>query len=85
VPAVAPKFRRRLNTWESDELSRLTGRGSCALATSAEEHANAIKYDYPMFSKPMTGTEFIATLARRGLDRRHLARLVTSCAGPTIS
>ncbi|MDR0628005.1 MAG: cysteine hydrolase [Bifidobacteriaceae bacterium] len=31
-------------------------------ATSAEEHANAIKFDYPMFSKPMTHTEFIAAL-----------------------
>jgi nicotinamidase-related amidase len=31
-------------------------------ATSQEEHDNAIKYDYPMFSKPMTTTEFIAAL-----------------------
>jgi nicotinamidase-related amidase len=31
-------------------------------ATSPEEHANAIKFDYPMFSKPMTHTEFIAAL-----------------------
>jgi nicotinamidase-related amidase len=38
----------------------------CVAATSAEEHDNAIKYDYPMFSKPMTGTEFTATLGGEG-------------------
>ncbi|MDR1633730.1 MAG: cysteine hydrolase [Bifidobacteriaceae bacterium] len=31
-------------------------------ATSAEEHDNAIKFDYPMFSKPMTHGEFIIAL-----------------------
>lgn len=35
----------------------------CVAGTSEEEHQNAIKYDYPMFSKPMTGQEFTATLA----------------------
>ena len=35
----------------------------CVGATSAEEHTNAITYDYPMFSKPMTGQEFAAALA----------------------
>ena len=35
----------------------------CVGATSEEEHANAITYDYPMFSKPMTGKEFADTLA----------------------
>jgi nicotinamidase-related amidase len=35
----------------------------CVGATSAEEHANAITYDYPMFSKPMTAAEFAETLA----------------------
>ncbi len=34
----------------------------CVAATSTEEHANAIKYDYPMFSKPMTGREFTEAL-----------------------
>jgi len=34
----------------------------CVAATSAEEHDNAIAYDYPMFSKPMTSEEFIAEL-----------------------
>jgi len=34
----------------------------CVAATSIEEHDNAIKYDYPMFSKAMTGHEFTATL-----------------------
>ncbi len=35
----------------------------CVGATSIEEHENAIKYDYPMFSKPMTSAEFSAALA----------------------
>jgi len=34
----------------------------CVAATSHEEHDNAIKYDYPMFSKPMTHGEFIEAL-----------------------
>jgi nicotinamidase-related amidase len=38
----------------------------CVGATSAEEHANAITYDYPMFSKPMTAKEFADTLATGG-------------------
>ena len=35
----------------------------CVGATSLEEGANAIKYDYPMFSKPQSSTEFVAGLA----------------------
>ncbi len=31
-------------------------------ATSAEEHDNALKYDYPMFSKPMTTAEYLDAL-----------------------
>ena len=34
----------------------------CVAATSTEEHDNAIKYDYPMFSKPMSASEFLAEL-----------------------
>jgi len=34
----------------------------CVGATSEEEHTNAITYDYPMFSKPMTAAEFAQTL-----------------------
>jgi nicotinamidase-related amidase len=34
----------------------------CVAATSAAEHDNAITYDYPMFSKPMTSAEFTAAL-----------------------
>ena len=34
----------------------------CVGATSEEEHKNAITYDYPMFSKPMTAAEFAQTL-----------------------
>jgi ureidoacrylate peracid hydrolase len=35
----------------------------CVAATSVEEHENALKYDYPMFSRPMTADEFIEQLA----------------------
>src|SRR6202161_3308816 len=31
----------------------------CTAATSTEEHDNALRYDYPMFSQPMTSAEFI--------------------------
>jgi nicotinamidase-related amidase len=34
----------------------------CVAATSQEEHDNAITYDYPMFSLPMTSAEVIAAL-----------------------
>jgi nicotinamidase-related amidase len=34
----------------------------CVAATSQAEHDNAIAYDYPMFSRPMTSTEFTGTL-----------------------
>jgi nicotinamidase-related amidase len=34
----------------------------CTAATSVPEHENAISYDYPMFSKPMTAAEVIAEL-----------------------
>ncbi|APR76692.1 Isochorismatase [Minicystis rosea] len=35
----------------------------CVAATSSEEHRNAIKYDFPMFSKPMPSSELIAHLS----------------------
>lgn len=35
----------------------------CVAATSTEEHANAIKYDFPMFSTPMTSRDLLARLA----------------------
>jgi len=35
----------------------------CVATTSAEEHANAIAYDYPMFSKPMSGEDFAEQLS----------------------
>ncbi|MGA4670968.1 cysteine hydrolase [Propionibacteriaceae bacterium Y1923] len=38
----------------------------CVAATSPEEHENAIKFDYPMFSRPMTGQEFLAELSGEG-------------------
>ena len=34
----------------------------CVAAASSEEHRNAIKYDFPMFSKPMPSTELISHL-----------------------
>ena len=34
----------------------------CVAATSEEEHENAIKFDYPMFSQPMTTEQFVGTL-----------------------
>jgi ureidoacrylate peracid hydrolase len=34
----------------------------CVAATSVEEHENALKYDYPMFSEPMASADFIAAL-----------------------
>ena len=34
----------------------------CVAATSPEEHENALKYDYPMFSQPMTAAEFVEQL-----------------------
>ena len=35
----------------------------CLAATSEAEHENAIANDYPMFSRPVTSTEFAAALA----------------------
>lgn len=35
----------------------------CVAATSVEEHDNAIAYDFPMFSKPMTADEVVAALS----------------------
>ncbi len=34
----------------------------CIAATSLEEHDNALRYDYPMFSQPMDSDSFIAEL-----------------------
>ena len=31
----------------------------CVAGTSMEEHENALRYDYPMFSTPMTSAQFI--------------------------
>ena len=36
----------------------------CVAATSTEEHSNAIKYDFPMFSKPMPSSELVGHLGR---------------------
>jgi ureidoacrylate peracid hydrolase len=34
----------------------------CVAATSIDEHENALKYDFPMFSEPMTSSDFISEL-----------------------
>jgi len=34
----------------------------CLAATSIEEHDNAISKDYPMFSRPVSSTDFVAAL-----------------------
>jgi ureidoacrylate peracid hydrolase len=34
----------------------------CLAATSTEQHDNAISYDFPMFSLPMTSTDFVNEL-----------------------
>ena len=34
----------------------------CVAAASVEEHENALKYDYPMFSEPMTAGDFVKAL-----------------------
>ncbi|BFU45922.1 cysteine hydrolase [Krasilnikovia sp. MM14-A1004] len=36
----------------------------CTAATSAEEHDNAIAYDYPMFSLPVDAAQILAALGR---------------------
>jgi ureidoacrylate peracid hydrolase len=35
----------------------------CLAATSAEEHDNALSYDFPMFSEPMSSADFISQLS----------------------
>jgi nicotinamidase-related amidase len=35
----------------------------CLAATSPEEHDNALKYDFPMFSEPMASSDFLAELS----------------------
>jgi nicotinamidase-related amidase len=34
----------------------------CVAATSPEEHDNALKFDFPMFSQPMSASEFLIEL-----------------------
>src|SRR5215208_4517412 len=38
----------------------------CLAATSEEEHDNAIRFDFPMFSQPMRSEEFAGSLAGSG-------------------
>ena len=41
---------------------RVVTLSDCLAATSAEEHDNALKYDFPMFSQPMPAADFISEL-----------------------
>ena len=41
---------------------RVVTLSDCLAATSPEEHDNALKYDFPMFSQPMPSAEFISEL-----------------------
>jgi ureidoacrylate peracid hydrolase len=36
----------------------------CVAATSVDEHENALKYDFPMFSEPMSSGDFISELGQ---------------------
>jgi len=38
----------------------------CVAGTSIEEHDSAIKFDYPMFSRPVSSTDFLAALSGAG-------------------
>lgn len=38
----------------------------CMAATSVGEHENAIKYDFPMFSRPLKSADFVAQLDAAG-------------------
>jgi len=42
---------------------RVVTLNDCLAATSVEEHDNALAYDFPMFSEPMSSSEFIAQLS----------------------
>jgi ureidoacrylate peracid hydrolase len=41
---------------------RVVTLNDCVAATSIEEHDNALAYDFPMFSEPMSSSEFVAQL-----------------------
>jgi Isochorismatase family len=43
---------------------RVIALSDCVAATSVEEHENALKYDDPMFSQPVSGEEFVNELSR---------------------
>ena len=54
----------------------------CVAATSQPEHDNAIPYDYPMFSRPMTSEEFTSSLQGTEMARTSWgARGVTENGG----
>lgn len=42
---------------------RVVTLNDCLAATSIEEHDNALAYDFPMFSEPMSSSDFIAQLS----------------------
>jgi nicotinamidase-related amidase len=44
--------------YQNDQGYEVITLSDCVAATSAEEHDNAIKFDYPMFSEVMTSSAF---------------------------
>jgi hypothetical protein len=55
----------KISSWKTRMAllpSKVITLSDCLAATSTEEHDNALKYDYPMFSKPMESATFIAEL-----------------------
>lgn len=55
--------KRGLDTFASTNLDfsyQVITLTDCTAATSVPEHENAISYDYPMFSKPMTAAQVVA-------------------------
>ena len=46
----------------------------CVAGTSTEEHENALKYDFPMFSEPMASADLIAELRLLVADTSHAGR-----------
>ena len=55
----------------------------CVAATSEAEHENAIKYDYPMFSRPMTSSAFVGSLQGQDAGATRAAATSSSPAGAT--
>ena len=51
-----------------ERIPRLSLLNDCVAATSQEEHDNAISYDFPMFSMPVSAETVIAALSPSASD-----------------